>query len=105
VVGTSALVVALAAGGGLLSDRAWTGSSTAAALLAVALLVAAVGGMAQARRMTRLRHAAATHRDDGDLAERVRHGARQATWLRLTIGVLSLALLAVGVLLAVPQSS
>jgi uncharacterized membrane protein len=104
VVGTSALLVALATGGALLSDRSWTGSATAAVVIAAALLVCAVGGMAQARRMTRLRHAAAKHRDDGDLAERVRHGARQATWLRLTIGVLSLALLALGVLLAVPQS-
>jgi hypothetical protein len=64
-------------------------------------LVAALAvGVAQARRMTRIRAAALAAPDDRQLTSRVRRGAHVATLLRAAIGVLSLALIALGALLA-----
>lgn len=50
--------------------------------------------------MTRLRAAALAAPDDRQLAAQARHGARAATLLRAAIGLLSLALIALGALLA-----
>jgi uncharacterized membrane protein len=99
-IGGPALVLALGAGAGLLGDHAWDGVLTAAAGAAAALVAALAVGVAQARRMTRLRAAALMAPDDRQLAARVRRGARAATLLRAAIGLLSLALIALGALLA-----
>jgi uncharacterized membrane protein len=100
LVGVPALVVALGAGAGLLSEHAWDGIVTAAVVTA-AVLVASLGvGIAQARRMTRLRVLALAAPEDRQLSGRVRSGARAATLLRAAIGLLSLALIAFGALLA-----
>jgi hypothetical protein len=50
--------------------------------------------------MTRLRGRALAAPDDPQLSARVRRGARSAALLRATIGLLSLALIALGALLA-----
>lgn len=89
MVGGAALLVAIATGAVLLDDHPWEGMLVATALLAASLLGVTAIGMAQARRMTRLRRHSLT---DPALAERVRHGALTATALRATIAVLTLAL-------------
>jgi hypothetical protein len=100
LVGGPALVLALGAGAGLLSDHAWDGVLAAAVVAAAALVASLAVGVAQARRMTRLRAAALAAPDDPQLAARVRRGARAATLLRAAIGLLSLVLVALGALLA-----
>ncbi len=101
LVGGSALVVALGTGAGLASDHAGDrGLVLATVAVAAALIVSLVAGAGQARRMTRLRATALTARSDEPLARRVQRGARAATLLRATIGLLSLALIALGALLA-----
>lgn len=101
VIGGSALIVALVTGGVLLVGRPWGGMLTAVAALAGALILATIVGILQARRMTRLRKRASREPDDEALVQRVRLSARQAGSLRAVIGILSLALLVLGVLLAV----
>lgn len=100
VVGTAALVLAYGAGAALLRDHGWDLTVAAAVVVAVALAAALGGGIAQARRMTRLRRRALDQPGDAALATRVRRGARRASVLRGLIGVLSLVLLALGVVLA-----
>jgi uncharacterized membrane protein len=99
-VGTPALVVALGTGAGLLTDHAWTGTVTAAVVVAAALVASLAFGVAQARRMTRLRAAALAQSQNAELQQRVARGARGATILRAAIGLLSFALIALGALLA-----
>lgn len=99
-VGVAALVVALGAGAGLLRDRPWDGALATAAVLAVALVVALCLGVAQARQMTHLRLSALAAPGDPDLARRVRNGARSAVLQRATIGLLTLALIILGSLIA-----
>jgi len=101
LVGGSALVVALGTGAGLASDHAGDdGLLRATVVVAAALIVSLVVGVAQARRMTRLRAAALAARTNEPFARRVRREAGAATVLRATIGLLSLALIALGSLLA-----
>lgn len=100
VVGGGALAVALGCGAALLADRAWDDTALAAVLVAVALVLVTIAGVAQARGMTRLRRSALLHGDDDLLATRVRAGAVRATVLRAAIGALSLALLALAAVLA-----
>ena len=69
-------------------------------VLALALIIATVAGMAQARRMTRLRHRAVSEPRDPRLLALIDRGARQALILRASIGTLTLALLGLGVVLA-----
>jgi hypothetical protein len=95
-----ALALALTCGALLVAGRAWDGVLAAAVAIAAALVAGTVLGVAQARRMTRLRHRALQDRQDVALATRVRRAARRAGALRTTLGLLSLALLALGVLLA-----
>ncbi|HEU5007831.1 MAG TPA: hypothetical protein VFT67_12715 [Jatrophihabitantaceae bacterium] len=99
LVGAPALVVALGTGAGLLTDHAWTGTVTAAVAVAAALVASLAVGVAQARRMTRLRTAALAEPQLAALQQRVIRGARGATILRATIGLLSFALIALGALL------
>ena len=100
VIGTPALVIALAAGGVLLEERAWDHTASAAVVVAGALLLATAAGVAQARGMTRLRTRALGGPDDAALARQVRRGAVLAGALRAAIGLLSLALLALAAVLA-----
>lgn len=100
LVGGPALVVALGTGAGLLSGHRWDGTLIATVVVAAALLVALAVGVVQARRMTRVRRASLAAPDDTALAAGVRRGARAATLLRASIGLLSLALIALGSLLA-----
>jgi hypothetical protein len=58
------------------------------------------GRVAQARRMSRLRQDALRHPGSLELAAKVRRGARNATVLRAAIAALSLALLALGTVIA-----
>jgi len=97
VVGSVALLVALATGAILLAGHRWDGLLVAALLLAAALVAATFAGMAQARGMTRLRGQALR---TPALAERVRREARIAACLRGAIAAFSLALLVVGAALA-----
>ncbi len=57
-LGSAALLVALASGTLLLRGHPWNGLLIATAIVAGALLVVSVAGMAQARAMTRLRRQA-----------------------------------------------
>jgi len=100
IVGTAALVVAYATGAVLLGEQPWGTTSTVTAVVAAALAVTLALGIVQARRMTRLRRRMLDEADDVALAARVRHGAVGAQMLRGLIGVLSLVLLALGVLIA-----
>ena len=96
----AALTVALASGAVLASTRRWDGQLTASTVVAAGLVAATVAGMAQARRMTRLRQDALRTPGSLKLTAKVRRGARNATVLRAAIAALSLALLALGTVIA-----
>ena len=98
-VGTPALAVALGTGACLLSQHAWTGTAAAAVAVAAALVACLAIGVAQARRMTRLRTDALADPENADAKSRVARGASEATILRAAIGLLSFALIALGAVL------
>jgi hypothetical protein len=100
LLGAPALLVAFGTGAGLLSHHSWDGILTAAVAVAAALVVSLAVGVAQARRMTRLRAASLAAPGDPQRRVHVRQGTRIAALLRATIGLLSLALIALGALLA-----
>lgn len=100
LVGTPALLVAIGTGAGLASDQTWDGVLVTTVVVAAALLASLAVGVAQARRMTRLRAAALADPSDSRFTHRIRSGAHTATVLRAAIGLLSLALIALGSLLA-----
>lgn len=95
IVGSLALLVALASGALLLRGHPWDGLLIAAAIAAGALLVATGVGMAQARAMTRLRRRALAEPSE-TIDARVRHGAALAGALRGAIALLTLALVVLG---------
>jgi uncharacterized membrane protein len=99
-VGVSALAVAVLTGAALFAQRGWDQAAGAAALLALALILSTAAGVAQARRMTRLRQRALHEPPDPVVDALIDQGARWALILRTTIGTLSLALLAFGAVLA-----
>lgn len=99
IVGSVALLIALGCGAALLTERSWDGAGLAAIIVACALVLATVAGVVQARGMTRLRRRAIEDDADERLAAQVRAGARRARILRSAIGLLSIALLALGVAL------
>jgi hypothetical protein len=99
-VGGVALAVALASGAALASARSWSGQLTASAAVAAALVAVTAAGVVQARRMTRLRQDALRAPGRPELTARVRGGARSAAILRAAIAALSLALLALGAVVA-----
>jgi uncharacterized membrane protein len=99
-VGGSALAVGVLSGTVLLGRRGWDQAAGAAAILALALIIATVAGIVQARRMTRLRCRAVIGPRDPRLLALIDLGARQALILRASIGTLTLALLGLGVVLA-----
>lgn len=100
LVGAPALLIALGTGAGLAGDHAWDGVLVATVSVAAALILSLAVGVAQARRMTRLRAAGLAAPRDESLASRILREARAATLLRAVIGLLSLALIALGSLLA-----
>lgn len=100
IVGTVALAVAYGCGAALLFGRPWSVLLVVAVLVATALAATTGYGVRQARKMGRLRHSAFGAPEDRTLGRRVKAGARRAAVLRAGIGVLSLALLALGVALA-----
>jgi hypothetical protein len=99
-VGAPALLVALGTGAGLASGESWGGVLVATVAVTAALLGSLAIGVVQARRMTRLRAAALAEPHDDRISRQVRQGARIATVVRAAIGLLSLALIALGALLA-----
>jgi uncharacterized membrane protein len=100
LVGGAALTMALASGAVLASTHSWDGQLTASTVVAAGLVAVTVAGVAQARRMTRLRQDALRDPGRAELAARVRRGARNAAILRAAIAALSLALLALGTVMA-----
>src|SRR5579875_2824288 len=90
----------LASGAVLASTHSWDGQLTASTVVAAGLVAVTVAGVAQARRMTRLRQDALRDPGRAELAARVRQGARNAAILRAAIAALSLALLALGTVMA-----
>lgn len=100
VVGGLALAVTLAAGGVLLAGDPWGGLRISVTAVAAALVVITLVGVAQARRMTRLRSRALTIPEDHAVADQVTGGGRRAFALRGAIALLSLTLMVEAVLLA-----
>lgn len=100
IVGNVALLAALACGAILLGERDWDGTALAAVLVAAAVVLATLAGMAQARGMTKLRRRMLETPGDRTLVDRVQRGAARAGVLRATIGLLSVALLALAAVLA-----
>lgn len=100
LIGVSALVIALGTGAALVHDHQWDATLIAAAAVAAALVATLALAVVQARRMTRLRAGAVNRPDDAELAGRVRLGARMAAAIRAIIGLLNLALIALGSVLA-----
>lgn len=94
-IGGGSLAVALGSGGILLASGDWTAAKTVAVALGVALAIATVAGVVQARRMTRLRQRSVHDRYDTALAAAVRTATIRATLLRASIGALTAMLLAV----------
>lgn len=97
VVGGTSLLVGLGTGAALLPEPLTAGRSLAAIALGVALLVATAAGVRQARAMTRLRTRALA---EPDLVPELRRASLSATILRASIGLLTLALLGLGAVLA-----
>jgi len=100
LVGGIGLTIALASGAVLAATYRWDGQLTASAVLAAGLVAVTVAGVAQARRMTRLRQDALRGPGSAELTAKVRRGARSAAALRAAIAALSLALLALGAVIA-----
>jgi uncharacterized membrane protein len=100
LVGGIALATALASGGILASTYEWGGQLIAGTVVAAGLVTVTIAGVAQARRMTRLRRDALRDPGSPQLTARVRRGARNAAILRAAIAALSLALLALGTVIA-----
>lgn len=100
-VGGAALAIALASGAVLATAHRWDGQLTASTAIAACLVAVTIAGVVQARRMTRLRQAALHDPGSPGLTAKVRQGARNAAALRAAIAALSLALLTLGVLVAV----
>jgi uncharacterized membrane protein len=100
LVGGTALTTALASGAVLAATHRWDGRLTASTVVAAGLVAATAAGVAQARRMTRLRQDAPRPPGRPELTAKVRRGARNATVLRAAIAALSLALLALGTVIA-----
>lgn len=99
IIGTAALALAYGTGIALLHGRSWNSTLIVTVAVAAALAATLAVGVAQARRMTRLRRQSLASAGDADLAGQVRRGAARAGALRGLIALLSLALLALGVAL------
>lgn len=100
IVAAVALIVALVTGGVLLAAATWTLVSSVLAVAAAVLVAVLAVGVAQARRMTRLRRTAIAAPDDHALAARVTAGARRASVLRAGIGAISLLIFVLAIVQA-----
>lgn len=100
MTGGAALTIALASGAVLAATYRWDGQLTASAVVAAGLVGVTVAGVAQARRMTRLRQDALHAPGRPELVAKVRRGARNAAVLRAAIAALSLTLLVLGTVIA-----
>lgn len=97
VVGTVSLLAAIAVGVALAWPPSDLGTARAALFaLALLLVVAAMAGMAQARRMTTHRQRLVSEPSDRSAAERVRRGAIVAAALRGSLAVITLVIVALG---------
>ena len=99
-VGLPALLVALATGAILAGDHDLDALLVTTGVVALVLLASFAIAVAQARRMTVLRLRLLETPSDRRLHERVRRGARAAAGLRAALGLLSVALVALGAFLA-----
>lgn len=114
-VGVTALILAYVTGAALLWPRDWDGVQIATVAVAIALLIVLGVAVRQARQMTRLRSralkttlpaetAAPEPERPGEagaaLAEQIRRRGQSVTALRGAIGVLSIALIVLGAVLA-----
>lgn len=100
LAGGIGLTIALASGAVLTATYRWDGQLTASAVVAAGLVAATVAGVAQARRMTRLRQDALRDPGSPHLTAEVRRGAKDAAVLSAAIAALSLTLLALGTVIA-----
>jgi hypothetical protein len=99
-VGGSSLALGFVSGGVVLARGDWTAARTVALVLGVALALATVAGVVQAREMTRMRRRNLRASRNSAAAEAERFAAARAALLRASIGALSIALLAVGAAIA-----
>lgn len=99
-VGLPALLVALLTGAFLVRGHDRDALLVSTAAVAVVLLATLAVAVAQARRMTVLRRSLLDAPGDERLADQVHRGARAAGGLRAVLGLLSLALVTLGALLA-----
>lgn len=100
IVGGVSLLVALGTGAALVHEPPSTPAELAAAATAAALLVVTAAGVRQARAMTRLRRRALAEAGDTSLAGTLRRDAHAAACLRATIGLLTVALVVLGAVIA-----
>lgn len=96
IVGTSALLVALASGAILIADQGWTTTATIAAIVAGLLLLTTFLAMRQARRISELRRDLLDHSTDELRQKQVRAAAKRASQMRGLLGILTLILLGLG---------
>src|SRR5579875_3001064 len=99
-VGTPALVIGLISGGLVARDHPWDAALIISLAVAILLIVLLGVAVQQARRMTRLRHAALQSGQNPATVEAIRRGRRSADALRATLGVLSLILVVLGCFMA-----
>lgn len=99
-VNTPALLIAYITGAALLRHHRWDATLVATVVVAALLLVVFLAGVAQARHMTRLRTHAMESSGGNKPSTAVRRGSHVANALRGSIGVLSIALVVLGSILA-----
>ena len=99
-IGLGALLVALVTGAILLRDHAWDAVLTTTVIAVALLLVLLVVAVLQAKRMTKLRRQSLETPGNQELIDAVAGGARAAGSLRAALGLLSLALVVLGSVLA-----
>jgi len=101
-IGGVALIIALVLGFVLNPAQPTGGVFWLACVVALCLIVVTIIGVVQARAMTRLRWAARNEPADSEAGRRIARAGRRAGVLRGGIGVLTLALVVLGSVLASP---
>ncbi|GAB3485546.1 hypothetical protein [Flexivirga lutea] len=99
-VGTPALVIALASGAVVARNHPWDAALIISLVVAALLVILLAVAVQQARRMTRLRHAALQADEDPATVPAIRRGRRSAGILRAALGVLSVILIVLGCFMA-----
>lgn len=100
-----ALLVAYAAGWTLLARRPWSSELTWLATESAILLLLLIGGVAQARDLTRLRSLLSTQPDGQTLSETIHRRSRWATAARALIGIVTIGLVITVAMLLVGSAS